>query len=76
MRQFNIRGLNKKIDSNTKIVIYRIFDVGAFISALIVLYLLIKNNGATNLSNIFICLLIILQIPGTNYRYKRYKSKK
>lgn len=76
MRQFNIRGLNKKIDSNTKIVIYRIFDVGAFISALIVLYLLIKNNGATNLSNIFICLLIVLQIPGTNYRYKRYKSKK
>ena len=76
MRQFNIRGLNKKIDSNTKIVIYRIFDVGAFISALIVLYLLIKNNGATNLSNIFICLLIILQIPGTNYRYQRYKSKK
>lgn len=76
MRQFNIRGLNKKIDSNTKIVIYRIFDAGAFISALIVLYLLIKNNGATNLSNIFICLLIILQIPGTNYRYKRYKSKK
>lgn len=76
MRQFNIRGLNKKIDPNLKIVIYRIFDVGAFISALIVLYLLIKNNGATNLSNIFICLLIILQIPGTNYRYKRYKSKK
>lgn len=76
MRQFNIRGLNKKIDSNTKIVIYRIFDVGTFILALIVLYLLIKNNGATNLSNIFICLLIILQIPGTNYRYKRYKSKK
>lgn len=76
MRQFNIRGLNKKIDSNTKIVIYRIFDVGTFILALIVLYLLIKNNGATNLSNIFICLLIVLQIPGTNYRYKRYKSKK
>lgn len=76
MRQFNIRGLNKKIDSNTKIVIYRIFDVGTFILALIVLFLLIKNNGATNLSNIFICLLIILQIPGTKYRYKRYKRKK
>ncbi len=76
MRQFNIRGLNKKIDSNTKIVIYRIFDAGAFISGLLAIYLLIKNNGSTNLSNIFTCLLFVLQIPGANHRYKRYKSKK